>query len=125
MSPTDDTTVVPLTMHYHGRQRVIRAEKQFYNLPLLNSLALAFYWQSLLDQQRMPSLRAIARKEQMHYSVVIRVIRLAHLAPDLIEQCLQGEQPRRLSTRWLSRDSIPPLWSEQRKWVHNAKGIPA
>ena len=125
MSATDDTTVVPLTIHYHGRQRLIRAEKQFYNLPLLNSLALAFYWQSLLDQQRMPSLRAIAREEKVDHSVVVRLFRLTLLAPDVIEQCVQGEQPRRLSTRWLSRDSIPTLWSEQRKWVHNAKGIPA
>jgi hypothetical protein len=44
-----------------------------------------------------------------------RLLRLARLAPDIIEQFLTGSQPRQLTLLWLMRNDIPALWSEQRQ----------
>ena len=43
-----------------------------------------------------------------------RLLRLARLAPDIVDQLMMGSQPRQLTLRWLMRNDMPALWPEQR-----------
>ena len=111
-------TFVPLSIHRwgHGRQ-LIDPERCWHNMPLLKAISLAFYWQDLLDTQVMPTTQAIARAEQLDAATVGRILRLSVLAPDLIECCLRGEQPYRMTVKRLVRARLSPHWPAQRAWV--------
>jgi hypothetical protein len=50
-------------------------------------------------------------------TTVGRTMRLARLAPDIVEQLMAGIQPRQLTLLWLMRNDIPALWPEQRRMV--------
>ncbi|WP_256211883.1 hypothetical protein [Nitrosomonas communis] len=55
---------------------------------LLRALGLAFYWQRLLDEQRVASVAEIADAEGMGLTQVRRIKRLTLLAPEVIEQLI-------------------------------------
>ncbi len=111
----DDTleTFVPLRFQRRGVQRVASMD-QSHDVTLIDGLARAFYWQHLLDTGAMQSGSAIARAENLHYSVVNELLRLTLLAPDIIEQFLAGRQPRRLTLMWFQRNGLPVDWVAQR-----------
>jgi len=56
-----------------------------------------------------------------HYDVdrsyVSRIIKLAVLAPDIVEAILRGDEPNGISLRKLQKN-LPTRWDEQRKrWL--------
>ena len=110
-------TFVPLTFRRRGVQRVVTVERSVHDVTLIDGLARAFYWQYLLDTGAMQSGSAIARAENLHYSVVNELLRLTLLAPDIVEQFMRGCQPRRLTLLWLMRNDIPALWPDQRQML--------
>jgi hypothetical protein len=85
------------------------------DVPLIVAVARALFWHTLLDKGTYHSVAAIAEAEGLMPTTVGRLLRLARLAPDLIEQMLLGQQPRRLTLLWLMRHDIPALWTEQRQ----------
>jgi hypothetical protein len=45
-----------------------------------------------------------------------RVLRLAYLSPDIVQDIINGEQPQHLTARKLANAPKPPLdWAEQRR----------
>jgi hypothetical protein len=81
---------------------------------LLRALDLAFYWQRLLDEQRMASVAEIADAEGMDVTQVRRVIRLNLLAPEVVERLIRTsavvlEQVMRRSWPYSWRDQISVL----------------
>jgi len=71
----------------------------------------------LLDGCVIASLAELAEREGLTPPSVSHVLRLACLAPDLVERCLAGQQPRTLTQRWLKRRSLPDDWHEQLNMV--------
>lgn len=65
------------------REREARESAQ--DSALLRALGLAFYWQRLLDGQRVASVAEIADAEGMDVTQVRRVMRLTLLAPEVVE----------------------------------------
>jgi hypothetical protein len=114
---TGISTFVPLTLKRRGVQRVVQAPTGSHDVTLLEGMARAFYWQSLIDSGAMPSGSDIARAEAVHHSVVNELLRMTLLAPDLVEQFLEGRQPRRLTLMWFQRNSLPVDWAAQRALV--------
>lgn len=57
--------------------------------PLLRALGLAHHWQRLLDEGRCAGLREIAEAEDMDLGRASRIMRLTHLAPEVIEAALR------------------------------------
>src|SRR3954453_7359190 len=55
---------------------------------LVKALARAWRWQKLLDQGAYGSVTEIAEAERISKSYVSRILRLALLAPDLVEAIL-------------------------------------
>ena len=110
-------TFVPLTFRRRGVQRVVTNERSVHDVTLIEGLARAFYWQHLLDTGAMQSGSAIARAENLNYTVVNEMLRLTLLAPDIVELLMAGRQPRRMTLIWFQRNSLPVDWEAQRQIV--------
>ena len=114
-------TFVPLQFQRKKGRLRVDSQTSEPDVPLIVGVAKALYWHSLLDQGTFNSIAAIADAEGLMPTTVGRQLRLARLAPDLIEQILLGQQPRRLTLFWLLRHDIPALWSEQRQVLDQFK----
>jgi hypothetical protein len=82
--------------------------------PLALAVARAFRWQEMIESGEVESVSTLARRLKLDPSFVARTIRLAALAPGIIEVILAGQEPEGLSLRRLRRD-VPVLWEEQRQ----------
>ncbi len=68
----------------------------------------------MFERGEAENVQARANKLWLDKSSVGRLIRLMNLVPDIIEKVLYGDAPPKLTMERL-KDSIPELWSEQRK----------
>jgi site-specific DNA recombinase len=83
---------------------------------LIKLIADAHEWWAQLQSGRAASIRKLAAAENVSKSHMGRVLRLAFLAPDIVEAILEGQQPVELSTRrQLLHAELPHDWSEQRR----------
>ena len=80
---------------------------------LVKALARAWRWQKLLDRGVYSSVTEIAEAERISKSYVSRILRLALLAPDLVEAILGGWADQRVMLERLERP-LPVGWEEQR-----------
>jgi hypothetical protein len=83
----------------------------------LASIGRALYWQSLLDSGTVENFAELAKREGLTKPSISHVLRLALLAPEIVERCLAGQQPRTLTQRWLKRHRLPNDWQGQRELV--------
>ena len=88
--------------------------------PLITALARAFHWQELIDSGRYTSVTELAEALGVDRSYVSRIMRLALLAPDIVEAIVEGREPSELSLERLVM-GMPVLWGEQREVL----GFPA
>ena len=89
---------------------------QVTDLKLINLLARAHRWLDLLTEEKVTSVKEIAKCEDINASDVGRTIQLAFLAPDIVESILAGLQPIELTPRCLMRIGAMPLrWDHQRR----------
>jgi site-specific DNA recombinase len=85
------------------------------DLPLLKAVARAHRWFDELSTGKASSLAAIAAREGLAVRYVGRLIRLAFLAPDIVESIVEGRQPTTLSAEALTRRiELPLAWCAQR-----------
>ena len=82
--------------------------------PLVAALAKAFRWQTVMENGKAKSLEELGKREGVDRAYVRRILRLATLAPDIVEAIIDGTEPSGLSLRKLSKN-IPLLWDEQRR----------
>lgn len=111
---------MPLKLRRRGVRQVMQAPpelRKVHDSTLVEGVARAFFWQSLLENGAMPSGSAIARAEGLHHSTVNELLRLTLLAPDIVEMLLAGRQPRRMSLLWFQRNPLPVDWQAQREIV--------
>jgi hypothetical protein len=83
---------------------------------LVKALARAWRWQKLLDKGVHGSVTEIAEAERISKSYVSRILRLALLAPDIVEAILGGWVDQRLMLEKLERP-LPMRWEEQRRVI--------
>jgi len=122
IAATSITVRVPLAIrHPPGRKTVVtpmtdgaapvttRADPA-----LVKALARAFRYQRMLDQGRYASITEMAAAEQIDRGYLGRLIKLALLAPDIVEAMLEAQ--------WAESPSLPTLmspfpieWVEQRR----------
>lgn len=130
------TLVVHIPMRLgrqRGRKRILAPDGSELTPPtkpqpdgvLVKALARAWRWQKLLDKGVYGSVTEIAEAEKISKSYVSRILRLALLAPDLVEAILSGWADQRVMLEKLERP-LPVGWEEQRRhWNqrrHNADG---
>lgn len=109
------STFVPVSMARKKGKRLVDGRSTAPDAHLVVALARAVYWHELLDAGVFRSVAELAQAEGLKPTTVGRMLRLARLAPDLVEQCLACEQPRRLTLLWLMRHDIPISWPAQRQ----------
>ncbi|MCC6947023.1 MAG: recombinase family protein [Bradyrhizobiaceae bacterium] len=114
------TVRIPVQLHREGVQtRLVlpAANAEGSRSPdpaLLKLLARAVTWFEELRDRRFESLGEIADREGLTVSTVARILRLAFLAPRLVEDISEGRQSPALTAHTLMRgSSLPVLWSKQ------------
>ena len=121
------TLVVRIPMRLgrqRGRKRILAPDGSQLTPPtkpqpdgvLVKALARAWRWQRLLDQGVYSSVTEIAEAEKISKSYVSRILRLALLAPDIVEAILGGWADQRVMLEKLERP-LPVGWEEQRASV--------
>lgn len=112
---------IPMTFRRRGKRKEIilppgatTAAPPRPPSPLALAVARALRWQEMIESGEVESISALARRLKLDPSFVARTIRLAALAPDIIEAILDGQEPDGLSLRLLRKD-IPLVWKEQRE----------
>ena len=113
---------LPMTFKRRGGRKVIVLPDGTQGNPmpmatidntLIKAIARAFRWQKLLENGTYACLEDIARAEKINASFVSRVIRLALLAPDIVEAILAGKQSASLTLKDLMAP-FPVEWVGQR-----------
>ena len=85
------------------------------DLPLLKAVARAHRWFDEISTGKASSLAEIAAREGLAVRYVGRLIRLAFLAPDIVESIVEGRQPTSLTAEALTRHIEMPLeWRSQK-----------
>ncbi|MEO1725277.1 MAG: hypothetical protein AAFR84_23135 [Pseudomonadota bacterium] len=81
---------------------------------LIKALARAFRWNRMLASEEFTTIAELAEHEGIAPSYMTRVLRLTLLAPDMVEDILDGKQgPEVTLARVL--EPFPVEWEEQRK----------
>jgi hypothetical protein len=123
--------VVRIPMRFQrrgGRKRIIGpdgselapATKPQPDGTLVKALSRAWRWQKLLDEGIYVSVTEISEAENINKSYVSRILRLALLAPDLVEAILSGRTDHALMLEGLERP-LPASWEEQRGRLLSAR----
>ncbi len=82
---------------------------------LVRAIARAHDLRDRLERRGDIGLADLAREDGCTRSYVSSMIRLAYLAPDIIEAILQGKQPTHLTLAGMMDGDIPSGWTEQRR----------
>jgi hypothetical protein len=121
------TLVVRIRMRFQrrgGRKRIITPDgskivptsKPQPDGTLVKAVARAWRWQKLLDEGVYTSVSEIGDFENISKSYVSRILRLALLAPDIIEAIIAGRTDQALMLERLERP-LPAGWEEQRHLI--------
>jgi hypothetical protein len=119
------TLVVRIPMRFQrrgGRKRIVAPDgseivhtsKPQPDGTLVKALARAWRWQRMLDDGVYASVSEIGDAENISKSYVSRILRLALLAPDIIEAILACRTEQALMLESLERP-LPGSWEEQRQ----------
>ena len=108
---------VPLQFKRKKGKLLVDGRESAHDVRIIEAVARAMHWHALLDTGAFKSVVEIAKAEGLMPTTVGRLLRLARLAPEIIEQLMQGYQPRRLTLLWLMRNDIPALWPDQRQML--------
>lgn len=81
---------------------------------LVKALARAWRWQRMLDEGGLHLRERDRRHENISKSYVSRILRLALLAPDIIEAIVAGRADQSLMLERLERP-LRSSWEEQRR----------
>lgn len=118
--PSPLTITLAAALKRSGRARKLSIAGADLPLPrradptLLKALQRAHRWWAMLNANSTLSIPALATSEGVTDSYVDRILRLAFLAPDIVEQIVCGAQPVGLDLERLRAIKLPLLWSEQR-----------
>ena len=108
---------IPIEFRYdNGRKRIFFPEMPDEHLkinePLATGIARAYRWQESLDKGEYDSPESLAEALGVHTSYVRRFLRLALLAPPIVDAIFAGKAPWTLSLTKLNT-TLPYSWKEQ------------
>lgn len=120
--------VIPLTMRRkNGRPQILPpaehapAEERTQDAHVLRAIARAWSWRRRLERGEASTLQDIATVEKVTDRFVSRMMRLAYLAPDVLEKLLIHRIPPALSLNDLIAVAELP-WAEQIDAVFGSVG---
>ncbi|MBK6678004.1 MAG: hypothetical protein IPG52_14715 [Rhodocyclaceae bacterium] len=89
---------------------------------LMSALARAFFWQELLDTGRVKNMTELAKAEKIGLARMQKMLKLARLAPDIVEDIARGRQQVGLSLLFFVENPLPDDWNEQRDVIGGLAG---
>ena len=84
---------------------------------LMNALTRAFFWQELIDSGRVKNMTELAKAEKVGLPRMQKILKLARLAPDIVEEIARGRQPAGLALLFFVENRLPDDWNEQRRVI--------
>jgi hypothetical protein len=81
---------------------------------LMAALAKAFFWQELIDSGRVKNMTELAKAEKVGLARMQKMLKLARLAPDIVEEIARGRQPAGLALLFFVENPLPDDWDAQR-----------
>jgi hypothetical protein len=115
------TTDIPMSFRRRGGKAVIvlpdgtraaRQQEATVDNTMIKVIARAFRWQRLLNEGDYTSMDALATAEKISPSYISRTLRLAYLAPDIVEAIVEGRHPAHLTMKGLL-EPFPLEWGRQ------------
>lgn len=116
----------PETMTLHVPFRIVkRGGRKEIQLPadapltrrsdstLVKALGRAFRWRRMLGSGEFATIAELAKRERIAHSYMTRVLRLTLLAPDIVEEILDGKQGPEVTLPRLL-EPFPADWAVQR-----------
>jgi hypothetical protein len=124
-TPAGPRIHVPMNLKRRsGRKRIIMPDSPEARAPeseapagatyrdaMVIAIARAFRWKKLLDEGRYCSISEIASTLGVTSPYVARILRLALIAPDIIEAIVDGREAEGMSLERL-RQPMPMIWQE-------------
>lgn len=90
-----------------------RERKAAQDTPLIRALGLAHHWQRLLDDGKVRTISDIAQMEDVDVTLVRRLLRLALLAPTLVETIVASKEQTSINLEFVLRRAMPADWQAQ------------
>jgi hypothetical protein len=130
-----NTLVVRVPMRFQrrgGRKRIVAPDgseivptsKPQPDGTRVKALARAWRWQRMLDDGVYASVSEIGDAENISKSYVSRILRLALLAPEIVDRILAGKTDQALMLERLEKP-LPASWEEQRDRLSHSRRRPA
>ena len=91
---------------------------------LVKALARAWRWRRMLDEGVYATVSEIGDAENISKSYVSRILRLALLAPDVVDAILAGRSDQSLMLGRLERP-LPVSWEKQQRDLATCEGPPS
>jgi len=114
------TVHIPMTVRKRGGRKLVVtpdgaewAPRPRVDNAMVKALARAFRWRKMLDTGVYATLDDLARAKGVAPSYASRVLRLALLAPEIVEAILDGRQPGELQLDDLLQ-GFPLEWERQK-----------
>jgi hypothetical protein len=108
-------TPIDLSSPYSARKAVERDGGDRQDAAIIRAAALAYDWAKKLEEGAVRSAEDIAGAHGLSERYVWKMLRLAFLAPDIVEAILDGKQPAGLTLRRLKDTRISADWRRQRE----------
>lgn len=89
---------------------------------LMRALAKGLFWQQLLDEGKVANIAELAAAEGIDKVRVQKTLKLARLAPDVVEDIARGRQPVGLALEFFVRHPLPDDWTAQRQAIADLAG---
>lgn len=115
------TVRVPFTMRKRGGRKLVIAPdgaesgapiRHRVDNAMVKALARGFRWRKLLETGVYGTIEEIAAVEKINSSYVSRLLRMTLLAPDIVEEILDGRQSADMTMKLLMKP-FPASWTNQ------------
>ena len=115
------TIQVPMTFKTRGGRKLVispdgvpswATPRTRIDNTMVKALARAFRWRKLLETDVYSTVEEISAAENINTSYVSRILRMALLAPKIIELIVDGREPIELTMARLMKP-FPIEWNEQ------------
>jgi hypothetical protein len=125
-APQTLTVVIPLRVKPRGGRKAmvtpgVLALEPRQDITLIKAVARAFRWRRMLEEGRFATLTELAVAEKINRSYLCRILRLALLAPDIVEAILDGRQPEGMTLPGLM-EPFPVEWADQHANLGESEG---
>lgn len=115
------TIHIPMTFKKRGGRKLVVtpdgapwAPQPRIDNAMVKAQARAFRWQRMFESGKYANSTELAAAEKITLPYLTSILKLAYLAPDLVEIILDGRQPAELTLKALM-ETLPVEWADQRK----------